>query len=166
MIRLVKGDITELKVDAIVNAANSRLIMGGGVAGAILKKAGNFVQKECDELGGTYVGGAVITSAGNLKAGYIIHAVGPRVSDSDADAKLKSATLSSLNIANDKKFKTIAFPAVSTGVFRYPKDKCASIMIPAAMDFIETHDFPKDVIFCLYDDLTYNIFSSELKKHI
>ncbi|MEM4637114.1 MAG: macro domain-containing protein, partial [Nitrososphaerota archaeon] len=93
VIELIKGDITDLEVDVIVNAANSSLKMGGGVAGAILRKGGRVIQEECDKIGYCPVGGAVITSAGNLKARYVIHAVGPRMGEGDEDRKLRSATL-------------------------------------------------------------------------
>ena len=166
MIKLIQQDITGLDVDAIVNAANARLVMGGGVAGAILKKGGDVIQKECDKIGGTYVGGAVITSAGQLKAGFVIHAVGPRMGDSNGDEELKNATLNSLKIAYDKKLCRIAFPAISTGIFGYPKDRCASIMIPVALEFLKDHDMPREVIFCLYDNETHEIFQKELKKHL
>ncbi|MBM3254541.1 MAG: macro domain-containing protein [Candidatus Omnitrophica bacterium] len=164
MIKLIKGDITELAVDAIVNAANSRLIMSGGVAGAIRKKGEESIQEECDKIGGTFVGGAVITGAGKLKTKYVIHAVGPRMGEGDEDNKLRNATVNSLKIADEKKLNTIAFPAISTGIFGYPVDRCAKIMLSTAREFLKTHSFPKEVIFCLYDDKTYEVFERELKR--
>lgn len=165
MIKLIQGDITELAVDAIVNAANAHLIMGGGVAGAIRRKGGESIQEECDKIGGTFVGGAVITGAGKLKARYVIHAVGPRMGEGDEDNKLKNATTNSLKLAYEKKLNTIAFPAVSTGIFGYPVDRCAKIMISATKEFLKTNDFPKEVIFCLYDDKTFKVFEEELKRY-
>jgi O-acetyl-ADP-ribose deacetylase (regulator of RNase III) len=100
-IRLVQGDITGLKVDAIVNAANEQLILGGGVAGAIRKKGGSSIQEECDKIGSTFVGGAVITTGGNLKAKHVIHAVGPRMGEGDEDNKLRKATYNSLKLMDD-----------------------------------------------------------------
>src|SRR5512140_2958890 len=117
VIELVKGDITELDVDAIVNAANDRLVLGGGVAGAIRRKVGPAIQAECDKIGGCPVGRAAITTGGNLKAKYVIHAVGPRMGEGDEDQKLRSATLNSLSLADKNRLKTIAFPAISTGIF-------------------------------------------------
>ena len=93
LITLIEGDITEIAADAIVNAANAALQLGAGVAGAIRRKGGSGIQDECDRIGGTYVGGAVITSGGNLKAKYVIHAVGPRMGEGDEDMKLESATI-------------------------------------------------------------------------
>jgi O-acetyl-ADP-ribose deacetylase (regulator of RNase III) len=99
-LELTEGDITEMETDAIVNAANDRLILGGGVAGAIRRKGGPEIQKECDKIGGTCVGGAVITTGGNLKAQHVIHAVGPRMGEGNEDGKLRKATLNSLKLAD------------------------------------------------------------------
>ena len=117
IIELIRGDITECETDAIVNAANDRLILGGGVAGAIRKKGGPAIQEECNKIGGTFVGGAVITTGGNLKAKYVIHAVGPQMGEGDEDNKLKNATVNSLKVADENGLKSIAFPAISTGIF-------------------------------------------------
>ncbi len=165
MIKFVKGDITELAVDAIVNAANSHLVMGGGVAGAIRRKGGEIIQEECDRIGGTFVGGAVITGAGALKAKYVIHAVGPRMGEGDEDNKLRNAALNSLKIADEKGLSIIAFPAISTGIFGYPVDRCAKIMLSTTREFLKNSNFPKEVIFCLYDDNTFTVFEEELKKY-
>ena len=164
VIELVKGDITELEVDAIVNAANSRLKMGGGVAGAILRKGGWSIQEECDKIGYCPVGGAVITGAGKLKARYVIHAVGPRMGEGDEDRKLRDATLNSLKLAEEHGVKSIAFPAISTGIFGFPKDRCAKIMLRAAVEYLEKGSGIERVIFCLYDDETYRIFEEELER--
>jgi O-acetyl-ADP-ribose deacetylase (regulator of RNase III) len=164
VIELVKGDITELEVDAIVNAANSSLKMGGGVAGAILKKGGWSIQEECDRIGYCPVGGAVITGAGRLKARYVIHAVGPRMGEGDEDNKLRSATLSSLKLAEQHNVRSIAFPAISTGIFGFPKDRCAKIMLRTAVEYLQKGSRIERVIFCLYDDETYKIFEEELEK--
>ncbi|MCX8193178.1 MAG: macro domain-containing protein [Nitrososphaeria archaeon] len=165
VIELVKGDITDLEVDVIVNAANSSLKMGGGVAGAILRKGGRIIQEECDKIGYCPVGEAVITSAGRLKAKYIIHAVGPRMGEGDEDDKLRRATLNSLKLAEKYSVESIAFPAISTGVFGYPKDKCAKIMLSTTIEYLlKENKKLKKVIFCLYDDETYNIFRETLDK--
>jgi len=163
-IELVIGDITELEVDAIVNTANSSLKMGGGVAGAILKKGGKSIQIECDMIGPIPVGTVAITGAGNLNANYVIHAVGPRMGEGDEDEKLLSATLNSLKIAEQNSIKTIAFPAISTGIFGYPIDRCAAIMINTVVGFIKSRNVIKKVVFCLYDSKSFNIFQNELEK--
>ena len=116
VLELVEGDITEADTEAIVNAANEALVLGGGVAGAIRTKGGPAIQNECDKIGPTVVGCAVKTTAGRLKAQYVIHAVGPRMGEGDEDAKLRSATLSSLALADRDGIKTVTFPAISTGV--------------------------------------------------
>ncbi len=162
-IRLVQGDITELETDAIVNAANSQLILGGGVAGAIRRKGGPAIQEECNKIGKTFVSGAVITTGGNLKAKHVIHAVGPRMGEGNEDDKLKNATLNSLRLMDDNKLKTIAFPAISTGIFGYPIDKCSKIMIATAKEYLSGHTQIKEVIFCLYTTSDFEVFEIELK---
>ncbi len=168
LIELVKGDITELQVDCIVNAANSMLKMGGGVAGAIRRKGGQKIQEECDKIvskrGAIPVGEAAITSGGNLKAKYVIHAVGPIYGEGDEERKLRKATLNSLKLAEQYNISSIAFPAISTGYFGLPKRKCAEIMLPAAISYVKGGTNIKRIIFCLYDDETFNIFRETLEN--
>jgi len=163
-IELVKGDITELNTDAIVNAANSRLQHGAGVAGAIVNKGGYVIQRESDKLRFCPVGNAVITTAGKLKAKYVIHAVGPVNGEGNEDAKLKSATISALKLADKHKLKSIAFPAISTGAFGFPKDRCADIMLNAIVEYANGDTGIEKVVFCLYDNETFNIFSQTLDR--
>lgn len=163
-IKLIQGDLTELDVDAIVNAANAQLVLGGGVAGAIRTKGGPSIQEECNRIGGTTVGGAVITGAGNLKAGYVIHAVGPRQGEGDEDEKLRQATLNSLKRAGEKNLRSIAFPAISTGIFGFPKDRCARIMIDTVSDFLAKEETAvEEVIFCLWSKEDLEIFYKTLE---
>jgi O-acetyl-ADP-ribose deacetylase (regulator of RNase III) len=165
VIELKQGDITESGTDAIVNAANSRLILGGGVAGAIRKKGGPAIQAECDKIGGTPIGTAVITTGGNLKAKHVIHAVGPRMGEGDEDNKLKNATLNSLKLLDQHNLKSIAFPAISTGIFGYPIDRCAKIMISAAKNYLETQSTKiEKVIFVLFTEADYDVFQNELNN--
>lgn len=163
-IKLIQGDITELDTDVIVNAANAQLILGGGVAGAIRKKGGSTIQEECNKIGRTYVGGAVITSGGNLKAKFVIHAVGPRMGEGNEDQKLKNATLNSLKLMDKHNLKTIAFPAISTGIFGYPIERCANIMISTVKDYLKEDTVIKEIIFCLYTLSDFKIFENELDK--
>ncbi|MEM1581149.1 MAG: macro domain-containing protein [candidate division WOR-3 bacterium] len=169
LIELVKGDITDLDVDCIVNAANSMLKMGGGVAGAIRRRGGQKIQDECDKIVSTRgpipVGGAVITSGGNLKAKYVIHAVGPVYGEGDEERKLRDATLNSLKLADQYSVSSIAFPAISTGVFGLPKRICAEIMLPVAISYAKSGTNIKKIIFCLYDDETFNIFKEAIKEN-
>ena len=161
-IRLVQGDITELDVDAIVNAANAQLILGGGVAGAIRRKGGPTIQQECNEIRGTYVGSAVITNAGLLKAKKVIHAVGPRMGEGDEDNKLKNATLNSLKLMDKHGLKAIAFPAISTGIFGYPIERCAKIMINTVKDYLKGKTTIDIVFFVLYTSSDFEIFQKTL----
>jgi len=162
LLKLQQGDITELETDVIVNAANSQLTMGGGVAGAIRRKGGPRIQEECNKIGNTYVGGAVITTGGNLKAKHVIHAVGPRMGEGNEDEKLKNATLNSLKLMDENNLQTIAFPAISTGIFGYPIDKCAKIMINTAKEYLNKTTKIKSVIFCLYTQSDFEVFEKEL----
>lgn len=132
IIRLVKGDITERAVDAIVNAANSYLKHGGGVAGAILRKGGGIIQKESDKIGFVPVGSSVVTGAGKLPCNAVIHAVGPKMGEGNEDAKLRSSLNSSLTLASERKFRSISIPAISSGIFGFPKDRCAKILVGEA----------------------------------
>jgi len=163
-LKLAKGDITDLEVDAIVNAANERLKLGGGVAGAILRKGGREIQEECDRIGYCPVGEAVVTGAGKLRAKYVIHAVGPRYGEGDEDNKLRSATLNSLKRAEEKGLRSIAFPAISTGIFGFPRDRCADVMLKTIIEHLKGSTGLREVVMCLYDDETYRIFENKLKE--
>jgi O-acetyl-ADP-ribose deacetylase (regulator of RNase III) len=160
---LVDGDITEQSTEAIVNPANSGLILGGGVAGAIRRKGGPKIQEECDKIGGTPVGTAVITTGGNLKAKHVIHAVGPQMGEGDEDRKLRDATANSLKVADQNKLKSIAFPAISTGIFGYPLDRCAQIMLTTTVGYLRGKTGLEKVVFCLWGEEAYQIFEKTLK---
>jgi O-acetyl-ADP-ribose deacetylase (regulator of RNase III) len=147
-IKLIQGDITELNTDVIVNAANAQLRLGSGVAGAIRRKGGPLIQEECNKIGGTFVGGAVITTGGELKVKRVIHAVGPRMGEGNEDEKLKNATLNSLKLMDEHELKRIAFPAISTGVFGYPIEECAKIMISTAKEYLSGETQIEEVVFC------------------
>jgi O-acetyl-ADP-ribose deacetylase (regulator of RNase III) len=164
--KLVQGDITERDIDAIVNAANSHLQHGGGVAGAIVRKGGQIIQEESNKIGYTPVGTAVITGAGKLRAKFVIHAVGPRMGEGDEDNKLKSAVLSSLKLASEKGLKSISMPAISSGIFGFPKDRCAEILVNEALNYLkENPESSLELIeFCVYDDITMRYFKKEFDK--
>lgn len=165
VIKLVEGDITEQDTDAIVNAANMHLQLGSGVAGAINAKGGPSIQRECDKIGGCPVGGAVITGGGNLKARRVIHAVGPYGSASDADEKLITATRNSLKAAEQNGLTSIAFPALSTGVFGYPVGRCAENMLATVREYLaQTEGSVTLVIFCLYGQNAFQTFAAELER--
>ena len=164
VIELVKGDITEMETDAIVNAANAQLILGGGVAGAIRRKGGPAIQEECNKIGGTFVGGAVITTGGNLKARHVIHAVGPMMGEGDEDNKLSNATINSLKVADENQLTSIAFPAISTGIFGYPLDRCAEIMLSDTISYLKNKTGLEKVVFCLFDQQAFDIFEEALEQ--
>lgn len=164
VVELIAGDITGLEVDAIVNAANAQLVLGGGVAGAIARKGGDSIQSQCNEIGRAAVGGAVITTAGNLKAKYVIHAVGPRHGEGDEKKKLRDATRNSLKVADENKLACIAFPAISTGIFGFPMDKCAEIMLSETVDYLRGETTLDKVMFCLYDEEALTIFVQAFRE--
>jgi O-acetyl-ADP-ribose deacetylase (regulator of RNase III) len=166
VLELIEGDITEMQTDAIVNAANAQLVLGGGVAGAIRKKGGPTIQQECYEKGETFVGGAVITTGGNLKAKYVIHAVGPRMGEGNEDEKLKNATLNSLKVADENNLKSISFPAISTGIFGFPISRCAEIMLKTAIEYLKSQTSLEKVVFCLFGQESYQVFENQLNKEI
>ena len=163
-LKIVEGNIVTLNVDAIVNAANKSLILGGGVAGAIRSFGGPSIQEECNEIGPIEVGEAVLTSAGNLNADYVIHAAGPVYGEGDEDIKLANATRNSLKIAKKKRIKSIAFPAISTGIFHFPIKRCAEIMIKVAMDFLKENEYPQEIVLCLYGERAYSIFQGTFER--
>ncbi|MCG8604668.1 macro domain-containing protein [bacterium] len=164
VLALVEGDITEQTTDAIVNAANSSLILGAGVAGAIRSKGGPTIQEECNGIGHCPVGGAVITGAGNLKAKHVIHAVGPRMGEGDEDEKLKNATLTSMKVAEENDLKSVAFPALSTGIFGFPVERCAEIMLSNTIAYMERETGLEKVVFCLFGQEAFGVFESTLKR--
>ena len=162
---LLQGDITEMETDAIVNAANQNLVLGAGVAGAIRTKGGPTIQQECNRIGGAPVGGAAITTGGNLKANYVIHAVGPRMGEGDENEKLADATRNSLNLAEERGLSSIVFPAISTGIFGFPKDRCAQIMLATVVETLKKEETSlKAVVFCLWGEETLQIFEEAAKK--
>ena len=163
-LELTEGDITELSTDAIVNAANASLILGAGVAGAIRAKGGPAIQQECDKIGGCPVSGAVITTGGNLKARHVIHAVGPHKGEGDEEEKLRNATLNSLKVAEDNSLKSIGFPAISTGVFGFPIERCAEIMLSTVMNYLQGETGLERVVFCLYGEEAFGVFERVLIK--
>ncbi|MDD3437530.1 MAG: O-acetyl-ADP-ribose deacetylase [Candidatus Gastranaerophilales bacterium] len=163
-ISIYRGDITKLEVDAIVNAANGSLLGGGGVDGAIHRAAGSGLISECRTLNGCETGGAKITSGYNLPAKFVIHTVGPvwqggRYGEPDL---LRSCYRNSLMIAAEKSFETIAFPAISTGVYGYPMLYATPIAISEAINFLADNLFPQKIFFCVYDKIAEDIYQEIL----
>src|SRR5688572_24760810 len=169
-VEAVEGDITEERTDAIVNAANSSLLGGGGVDGAIHRAAGPALLEACQKIraaqGGCDTGQAVITPAGKLPARYVIHTVGPvwQGGTKNEPELLAGCYRHSLELAVKNGLKTIAFPNISTGVYGYPKDKAAEIAIKTVTDFLETNTEIEEVQFVVFDDENYRLYEKILAK--
>jgi len=162
-VELTQGDITEMDVDAIVNAANNELMLGAGVAGAIRRKGGPGIQEECDRIGAIKVGDAAITGAGDLKARYVIHAASMRLGGKTTAESLKSSTKRSLELAEEKGLKTMAFPAIGTGVAGFPLDECAKIMIDTVLEHLGRETSLEKVYFVLYGGSAQRAFGKYLE---
>ncbi|MEW6087120.1 MAG: O-acetyl-ADP-ribose deacetylase [bacterium] len=169
---LVQGDITKQKTDAIVNAANSTLMGGGGVDGAIHHAGGPAILEECKEIrkkqGMLPTGEAVITTGGKLPAKYVIHTVGPVWKDGDHNEPglLANCYRNSLKLAKEKGLKTISFPSISTGVYSYPINKASKIAVKTVVEFIVNNEDIEDIYFVLYDSYTYQAYNDALQKYV
>jgi O-acetyl-ADP-ribose deacetylase len=165
-VEVIKGDITSLEVDAIINAANNSLLGGGGVDGAIHKAAGPALYAECERLNGCETGQSKITGGYDLKAKFIIHTVGPvwYGGSRDENELLASCYRTSLTLAKEKKLKTVAFPGISTGVYRFPKDLAALIAISETKRFLQKNSYPEKVIFVAYCDDNFEAYRKLLDQ--
>jgi len=164
-ILIQQGDLTEMNVDAIVNVANNDLILGAGVAGAIHRKGGDSIQKECNEIGSIPVGYAAITGGGKLKARYVIHAASMSLGGLRTTAKtLRTSTAHSLRLAADRHLKSIAFPAIGTGVSGFPLEECAQIMLTEAVEHLKGNSSLETVYFVLFDSMGHNTFQRVWEK--
>lgn len=166
-LELVEGDITAMDTDAIVNAANERLAHGGGVAGVISRRGGPVIQQESDawvrQHGPVPTGSAAITSGGALKARYVIHAVGPIYDGTPRSADLlASAVRAALRLADERGLTSIALPAISTGVFGYPMEEAARVMLEATVGYLRGETGLRRVVFCLYGRQAFEVFEREL----
>ena len=161
-IEIIEGDITEQAVEAIVNAANNQLILGSGVAGAIKRKGGPAIQAECVRIGPIEIGEAAITTGGNLKAKWVIHAASMGLGIPATSESLKASTIASMEIARERKLSSIAFPALGTGVAGFSFVECAEIMIGAVKRFLDANEYPRRVIFCLWGEGAFGVFKEVL----
>lgn len=170
---IIQGDITLLEADAIVNPANTFLMHTGGLAAAIVKRGGMIIQQESKKIGNVQTGSAVITTGGNMKTKHVIHAVGPRYKDgkSGEPEKLASAVTNALKVAEVKKLKSIAIPAISSGIFGYPVAESARIIVDTTIEHFNAKKKAKEettlekVVFCLLDENTTEIFKKELERN-
>jgi len=159
-----QGDLTDMDTDAIINAANNDLQLGGGVAGAIRRKGGDDIQRECDAIGSIPVGYAAITGGGKLKARHVIHAASMQLGGRTTAANLRTSVAHSLRIASERGLKTIAFPAVGTGIAGFPIEECASIMLQEAAQHLKNQTSIEKIYFVLFDDRACDVFTRACKK--
>jgi O-acetyl-ADP-ribose deacetylase (regulator of RNase III) len=169
-LRIVQGDITKLDATAIVNAANSSLLGGGGVDGAIHRAGGPQIVEECRQIrarqGGCQVGQAVITNGGRLPASYVIHTVGPvwNGGHKNEPELLASCYRNSLQLALDNKLDSIAFPGISTGIYHYPKQAAAAIAVREVQQWLAAHEWPREVVLVAFDDEAKQLYELELAR--
>lgn len=169
-LRLVQGDITKLATTAIVNAANSSLLGGGGVDGAIHRAGGPQILEECRQIrarqGGCKVGEAVITSGGRLPAAYVIHTVGPvwNGGHKNEPELLASCYRNSLQLALDNKLESVAFPGISTGIYHYPKPAAAALAVREVQQWLAAHEWPREVIFVAFDAENKQLYEQEVAR--
>ena len=161
-ITLLQGDITDADVDAVVNAANTQLQLGSGVAGAIRRKGGPTIQHECDALGPVSLGEAAMTGGGQLKACYVIHAASMHLGGLTAEGSLRDSTINSLKRAEEKKLSSIAFPAIGTGVAGFPLSRCAQVMLEEVRKHLNSPTNLERVCFVLFDAAALTAFQQTL----
>jgi O-acetyl-ADP-ribose deacetylase (regulator of RNase III) len=161
---ITQGDITDADVDAVVNAANNDLQLGAGVAGAIRRKGGQSIQEECDRIGSIPLGEAAITTGGRLKAKYVIHAASMSLGSSTTAENLEASTRNSLRRAEEKKLRSIAFPAIGTGIAGFDTRRCAEIMLRTVASHLKRKTSLQRVVFVLFDDATREIFDETRKR--
>jgi len=167
VLELREGDITRLEIDAIVNAANSGLQLGAGVAGAIRRGGGPSVQEECDAIGSCPVGGAVVTGGGDLPARHVIHAVGPiwgRQAPEESDRLLASAAREAIARARERGLGSVALPSISTGTYGFPLDRAAEILLLEAIAHLRTGEAPILVAICLFGEEAFSAYRDALER--
>ena len=163
-IRILQGDLVAQDADAIVNAANNDLQLGGGVAGAIRRKGGPAIQEECDRVGPIPLGEAAVTSGGNLKARHVIHAASMRLGEATSEENLRASTRASLLRAKELGIRSIAFPAVGTGIAGFPMRRCAEVMLEEAAAHLAGETSLQEVQFILHDRPAYDVFLDAWQK--
>jgi len=165
VVKLIRGDIADLEVDAFVFDARTDLKLGSGYGGAITQRGGPVVQKELDAIGSLKVGQVVVTGAGNMKAEHIIHAVGPKFQEEDEDRKMREAVKNALIAADERGIRRVAFPPMGTGLYAFPLGKCAKLMFDVVKSYLENSSAIEEVVFCVRDTREYEPFEAELSAH-
>jgi O-acetyl-ADP-ribose deacetylase len=165
-IEVAQQDVTLAAVDAVVNAANESLQLGAGVAGAIRRRGGPAIQEECDRIGHCPVGRAVVTGGGELSARWVVHAVGPvwRGGNAGEEGELESAVFAALARAEEIGARSVAVPAISTGVFGFPLERAAEISVASARSFARNAKVVERILFCLFDESAADVFRREVEK--
>jgi O-acetyl-ADP-ribose deacetylase len=163
-ITIEKGDITDKPVDAIVNPANTDLLLDAGIAGAILRKGGARIQEECERIGSIPLGEAVVTTAGNLRAFYVVHASVVEPGGQATADSIRNATHNTLLRTEGKAFKSLAFPALGTGEAGFPMEKCAEVMVREVLEHLKTRSSLETIYFVLFDDAARAVFEATYKK--
>jgi O-acetyl-ADP-ribose deacetylase (regulator of RNase III) len=163
-INFLKGDITDMAVDAIVNAANTDLVLGAGVAGAICRKGGSRIQEDCDAVGPIRLGEAAVTTGANLRANYVIHAASMRLGGQTTADSLRLATRNTLLRAEEKTIKSLAFPAIGTGVAGFPMEECARIMLTEVLQHLKSRSTLEKIYFVLCDDAALQVFEDTYRQ--
>jgi len=163
-INFLKGDITDMAVDAIANAANTDLVLGAGVAGAICRKGGSRIQEDCDAVGPIRLGEAAVTTGANLRANYVIHAASMRLGGQTTADSLRLATRNTLLRAEEKTIKSLAFPAIGTGVAGFPMEECARIMLTEVLQHLKSRSTLEKIYFVLYDDAALQVFEDTYRQ--
>lgn len=163
-VMIQQGDLTEIDVDAIVNAANNDLKLGAGVAGAILRKGGEEIQRECDAIGSIPVGYAAITRGGKLKARHVIHAASMQLGGRTTETTLRNSVAHSLRLASERGLKTVAFPAIGTGVAGFPMEDCAAVMLEEAARHLKGSTSLEKIYFVLFDATATQVFAETWKR--
>jgi O-acetyl-ADP-ribose deacetylase (regulator of RNase III) len=164
VIRLANGDITDLEIEAFVYYARPDLILGSGFGGAISVRGGPKIQEELKRFGTLGTGQAVVTTGGSMKAKYIIHAVGPRFQEEDTEGKLRTTIQNVLRLAEEKKIRSLAFPAMGAGFYGVPLDLCARVILGTAKEYLQNASMLQEVVICLRDSREYQPFQEQLKK--
>jgi O-acetyl-ADP-ribose deacetylase (regulator of RNase III) len=159
-----QGDLTESDCEAVVNAANTDLKLGAGVAGAIRRKGGPRIQAECDRIGPIALGEAAVTTGGNLKARYVIHAAGMHLGGGVDERSLRDCTRNSLRRAREKGIKSVAFPAIGTGIGGFPMSRCAQVMLEEIRDWLKRESLPQRVEIVLFDQPALSAFEQALRE--